>query len=339
MPERKRQIDAFLERAGWGRAERRLLAGDASFRRYERLFMDDRTAVLMDAPPPQEDVRPFIAIARHLLAEGYSAPDIYANDVAAGFLLLEDLGDDCYTRLLDGPTPPVAEQALYEAAVDLLIALHRRAAPTELAPFDVATLLAEVELFIDWYVPRRRGGAAPSKALRQSYARAWRDVLPLAQRVPNALVLRDYHADNLMWLPARGGARDDPNGVKRVGLLDFQDAVRGPVSYDLVSLLEDARRDVPPAIAAAMIRRYLAANPALDEESFGAAYAVLGAQRNLRIVGVFSRLCARDGKAQYLALLPRVWGLVEHDIAHPALAPVKAWLDREIPPDQRERAP
>jgi hypothetical protein len=204
------------------------------------------------------------------------------------------------------------------------------------ARYDEARLLAEAELFLDWYMPRRFGHAV-SDAERETFRAAWRAVLPLGWRVPAALALRDYHADNLIWLPERGRSHGDPNGIRRVGLLDFQDAVIAPLPYDIVSLLEDARRDVAPSLAAAMVERYLAASPGLDEAAFRAAYAVLGAQRNVRILGVFSRLFVRDGKARYLDYLPRVWGLVERDLAHEANAPLAEWFRRAIPPAKRER--
>ena len=327
MAERAELVAGFLAAAGWGDAARRTLAGDASFRRYDRLEAPPFRAVLMDAPPPQEDVRPFLAIARLLRGLGFSAPGILAEDVAAGLLLLEDFGDATYTRLLaDG----AAEEPLYALAVDLLVALHRglgAAAPPQVPPYDDERLLAEAALLVDWYLPAMTGRPA-EPGLREEYLALWRRLLPPARGVPASLVLRDYHVDNLMLLDGR-------EGIAACGLLDFQDAVIGPVTYDLVSLLEDARRDVPQALAAAMRARYLAAFPALDRAAFAASYAVLGAQRNCKIVGIFTRLSRRDGKGAYLAHIPRVWRLIEGDLAHPALAPLARWLDRHIPADRR----
>lgn len=323
MAERGTLIASFLAAAGWGDAARRTLAGDASFRRYDRLERGAERAVLMDAPPPQEDVRPFLAIARLLQGLGFSAPSILAEDVAAGLLLLEDFGDATYTRLL---AQGAEEAALYALAVDLLIALHRAfdaAAAPEIPPYDEQRLLAEAALLVDWYLPAIAGHPT-DPALRQDYLDLWRGLLPVARGVPSSLVLRDYHVDNLMLLEGRGG-------LTACGLLDFQDAVIGPVTYDLVSLLEDARRDVAPDLAAAMQRRYLAGFPELDPEAFAASYAVLGAQRNCKIVGIFTRLCVRDGKPIYLRHIPRVWRLIEQDLRHPALAPLACWLDRHIP--------
>jgi len=327
MTDRETLIRAFLDAQGWGDAERSNLADDASFRRYERLNRTDRPMVLMDAPPPQEDVRPFTAIARHLTALGYSAPKIEAEDAEAGLLLLEDLGDNTYTRALNAGTNP---EKLYGAAIDLLADLRRHPPPADLAPYDEAACLAEADLLIDWFLPAVTGQET-EELVREAYHAAWRAVLDKADLGPPVLVLRDYHADNLMWLPNR-------KDCARVGLLDFQDALAGSPAYDLVSLLEDIRRDVEPTLAEAMIVRYLAAAPDLDARRFRDAYAVLGGQRNAKIVGIFTRLWRRDGKAGYLDLIPRGWRLLEHDLAQPALAPVRAWFDEHVPSHLR-RAP
>jgi aminoglycoside/choline kinase family phosphotransferase len=325
-PRRAEAMAEFLQRAGWGRAERRLLAGDASFRKYYRVDEPQRHAVLMDAPPPQENVRPFVTVAEHLLKLGFSAPRLLAKDVEHGFLLLEDLGDDTYTRKLAAGAD---ENTLYAAAVDVLIALHRHAEAAKVAvpPYDDERLLTEAALLTDWYLPALTGQPTPA-ALREEYLAIWKPLLARARHDAPTLVLRDYHVDNLMWLEGRGG-------VASCGLLDFQDAVTGPAAYDLVSLLEDARRDVPAALAEAMMTRYLAAFPDIDRDAFRAAYAILGAQRNAKIVGIFTRLMVRDGKPQYLKHIPRVWRLLSADVAHPALAPMRDWLARIVPPERR----
>jgi len=327
MAERAAVIVAFLAGAGWGHAERRPLAGDASFRRYERLTLDGKRAVLMDAPPPQEDVRPFLAVAAVLHRLALSAPAILARDEAAGLLLLEDLGDGTYTRLL---AEGADETALYALAIDVLIHLQRRFDPltAALPPYDETRLLNEAALLVDWFLPAA-AEAPVAIGSREDYLSAWRRVLPLAMGgAAPTLVLRDYHVDNLLLLPER-------QAVAACGLLDFQDAVIGPASYDVVSLLEDARRDVPSSLAATMLERYLAGFPGIDRAQFMASYAVLGAQRNCKIVGIFTRLWKRDGKPQYLQHMPRVWRLIEHDLRHPALAPVADWLRRHIPPARR----
>jgi N-acetylmuramate 1-kinase len=327
-PERDQRIAAFLAAHGWGRAERRPLAGDASFRRYERLLLDGRPMVLMDAPPPQENVRPFMAIARLLAEVGLAVPAIHAADAEAGLLLLEDFGDDTYTRLLARGEP---ERQLYELAVDLLIALHRgvRAeALKHVPPFDMVQALGEVERMLDWYWPAATGQPASAK-LRAEFEAVWREVLLLWRRTPQSLVLYDYHVDNLMLLRGR-------SGVGAVGLLDFQDAMRGPRPFDLVSLIDDARRDVPADLADDLHRRYLAAFPELDVAAFEAAYAACGAERHTRILGTFARLSRRDGKHGYLAFIPRVWRQLEARLAHPALAPVAQWFQHHLPASARK---
>jgi aminoglycoside/choline kinase family phosphotransferase len=325
MAERASLIDAFLARAGWGAASREPLAGDASFRRYVRLRCDGASALLMDAPPPQEDVRPFLHVARLLCAAGFSAPESAAEDVAAGLLLIEDFGDDTFTRLL---ARGAGEVPLYALAVDVLAAVQRCFdGGTDLPTYDEARLLAEAALLVDWYLPAVGGKATPT-ALRDEYLELWRGLLPLAHRVPATLVLRDYHVDNLMRIEGR-------EGLAACGLLDFQDAVVGPASYDLVSLLEDARRDVAPGLAAAMMERYLAACPVLDRDAFAESYAVLGAQRNAKIIGIFTWLGRRDGKPAYLAHIPRLWRLLDRDLRHPALAPMRRWFDRHVPAELR----
>lgn len=319
-------VAAFAAAVGWGDAVCAPLAGDASFRRYLRLQRaDGRRAVLMDAPPPQEDVRPFIAVAETLRSLGLSAPRILAADVAEGFLLLEDFGDRTYTGVLARQGD---EAALYRLAVDVLIVLHRRFIDdATLPPYDDDRLLAEAALLVDWYLPAVRGEPTPV-SLRSEYLDLWRRVLPLARKVPTSLVLRDYHVDNLMWL-------EDREGIAACGLLDFQDAVVGPVTYDLVSLFEDARRNVPGALATLLLERYKAAFPDLDVEAFAASYAILGAQRNAKIVGIFTRLDRRDGKPGYLYHIPRVWRWLAGDLDHPALAALKAWFNRVIPAGSR----
>jgi hypothetical protein len=326
VAEREALIRDFLEAQEWDRAERAPLAGDASFRRYQRVALAGKRAVLMDAPPDHEDIRPYIAVAKILRRLGYSAPEIYAEDPDNGLLLLEDLGDDTYTRILDRDADGVRERALYELAVDLLIDLHRRRVQEVtpgLPPYDDTRLLDEAALLVDWYLPAVRGKSTPAE-VRESYLETWRELLPAARGVAETLVLRDYHVDNLMWLPGRAG-------VAACGLLDFQDAVRGPLAYDLVSLLEDARRDIPAALIQDLKARYMEASPGLDSDAFWASYAILGAQRNCKIIGIFTRLWLRDGKPAYLAHIPRVWRLLEGDLAHGALKPVKDWLDRHIP--------
>jgi aminoglycoside/choline kinase family phosphotransferase len=322
---REAAIARFLASVGWGATQPTLIAADASFRRYYRLVDGDRRAVLMDAPPPHEDVRPYVAVAEMLRGHGLSAPEIFAEDNEQGILLIEDFGDDTYTRLL---ARGVDEHQLYTLAIDTLIALQRAVTtPPALPPYNEEALLREAALLVEWYAPAVLGTPL-SPAPCAEYLALWREALPLAAVNGPTLVLRDYHVDNLMLLEGR-------EGVQGCGLLDFQDALSGPASYDLVSLLEDARRDVPPALREAMTARYLAAFPALDEGAFRRSAAILAAQRNAKIIGIFTRLWQRDGKPRYLGHIPRVWRLLEADLQEPALRPLARWLDHHLPRDMR----
>jgi hypothetical protein len=325
--ERQHAMAAFLAAQGWDAVAPAMLTGDASFRRYYRLADNGRRAILMDAPPPQEDIRPYVGVAAMLRGLGLSAPEVYAEDCNNGFLLIEDFGDDTYTRLL---ARGADETALYSLAIDTLIELQRAVAgdrPPNLPLYDEERLLTEAALLVDWYAPSVLGGAL-SAAAHEDFLARWREVLPRAALHAPTLVLRDYHVDNLMLLPGRPA-------VQGCGLLDFQDAVCGPPSYDLVSLLEDARRDVPPALRAAMTERYLAGFPGLDREAFRRSAAILAAQRNCKIIGIFTRLWGRDGKPGYLAHIPRVWRLIEDDLREPALWPIADWLAHHLPPRAR----
>lgn len=305
---------AFLDAHGWGRAAMTPLAGDASFRRYFRVIDGDRRAVLMDAPPPHEDPRPFIAVARWLTAHGFAAPAILAAEEATGLVLLEDFGDARMREAVDAD--PGAASPLYAQAIDLLIALRGHEAAGMLAPYDPAVLHREAALLVEWYCP-----AVGLSADLTGYRAAWDAVFDHARATRPVTVLRDYHAENLMLVPAG------------LGLLDFQDALAGHPAYDLVSLLQDARRDVDPATEQAMLARYRAATG--EGAAFLDAYHVLGAQRNAKIIGIFTRLWRRDGKPRYPALCPRVWRYLERDLAQPVLAPVAAWFDGNIPPELR----
>ncbi|HET9149818.1 MAG TPA: phosphotransferase [Alphaproteobacteria bacterium] len=331
MTERAALIDRFLASAGFGAAKRLPLPGDASFRHYVRLTGGPEPALLMDAPPDREDVRPFVAVAEHLAALGFSAPRILASSLEDGLVIVEDFGDATFTRLL---AKGADERALYKLAIDTLIALHRlpsmRTTAINVPPYDDERLLAEAGLLPDWYAPAALGGPLPPRAVAD-YETLWRAAFPLARKTPETLVLRDFHVDNLMRL----AGREDHAAC---GLLDFQDAVIGPTAYDLVSLLEDARRDLAPGLKEAMTERYLAAFPALDRNAFVAASAVLAAQRNAKIVGIFIRLWKRDGKPVYLKHIPRVWRLLEADLAHPALEGLRTWFDAYVPAELR-RAP
>jgi N-acetylmuramate 1-kinase len=325
MVERESLIQDFLTRAGWAAAQRGRLAGDASFRHYDRLVRDGRPAVLMDAPPPKEDVRPFVRIARHLTQLGLSAPGLLAVDEENGLLLLEDLGDGTYTRLLEAGHD---EAALYALATDVLaeIAARPDAILESTPPYDDEKLLTEACLLTDWYMPAL-SGRDTDPAARAEYVEIWRRLFPVARMVPDTLVLRDFHVDNLLLL--------DRPGLAACGLLDFQDAVIGPATYDLMSLLEDARRDIDPVMIELMKGRWLKRFPGLDRAVFEASWAVMAAGRHAKVIGIFTRLCKRDGKPGYLVHIPRLWRLLDAACRHPVMAELGRWLDRHIPGENR----
>jgi aminoglycoside/choline kinase family phosphotransferase len=312
-------LDEFLTRYGWTDAQISPVAGDASFRRYFRVNSATRgKAILMDAPPPHEDPQPFLDIAQYLTGHQFRAPEIYGTDLTRGLVLLEDFGDRRMREHLDDH--PEDESQIYRAAINTIVRLAGTPA-ADAQPYDMATYLREVQLLTEWYMPAM-GLSCDANAFDQM----WVDALAPLASCQDVTVLRDYHAENIMLL-------DDGEQ----GIIDFQDALVGHPAYDLVSLLQDARRDVRPELEADMLAYYLtAANPGSD---FDAHYALLGAQRNTKIIGIFTRLWKRDGKERYLSFLPRMWGLLERDLAHPALASVKQWFDTHIPTEVRSLSP
>lgn len=352
-----RSIDAFLKSAGWADAERQPLTGDASTRRYIRLVRGDKTALLMDQPQGAEaptaaanatpaerqalgynavarlagaDCGRFVAAANYLTGLGLSAPEIYAADAPNGYVLMEDLGADLFT---DSLAKGVSETELYQGAAEVLARIHADTAPAVLPPdkvlhaYDETALLAEVDLLTEWFFPVGLGRSATADELAEFHG-LWRAVLAPVLNTRPVFVHRDYHAQNLMWMPGRDGAA-------RVGLIDFQDGVAGSPAYDMISLVEDARRDVSAATGRLTLSHYLdkmqAQGTPVDGDAFALEMAVYAAQRNTKIVGIFARLARRDGKARYLDLLPRVWSYLNNDLTHPALAELKSWYDRTIP--------
>jgi N-acetylmuramate 1-kinase len=312
-------VDVFLEKHGWGGAVVSPVAGDASFRRYFRVTSSGgKNAILMDAPPPHEDPKPFIDIAEYLLDTGFRAPTIWAKDLSRGLVLLEDFGDRRMREHLDDY--PGDEAAVYQQAIDTIVRLS--AAPcADLPPYDEAAYLREVRLLTEWYMP-----AMELPFDQAAFDTVWRDALTPIANCQLVTVLRDYHAENVMLL--------DDGGQ---GIIDFQDALIGHPAYDLVSLLQDARRDVSPELEAEMLKYYQ--DKANADPDFGLHYALLGAQRNTKIIGIFTRLWKRDGKDRYLGFLPRMWGLLERDLAHPGLASLKNWFDANIPKNIRALSP
>ncbi len=349
---------AGMESEAW---RLRYLQGDASVRRYARLNGPERSAILMDWPRQPdgpairnglpysriahlaESVRPFVAVAAALRASGLNAPAIYAHDLDQGFLLLEDLGDRVFAE--EVRTGASDQAQLWRAATDALVALQASPVPETLAlpdgsahrlpAYDHDALGIEVALLPDWYWPALRGTSAPQDAYAEFLA-LWAAVFDKLCALPRGWVLRDYHSPNLLWLPQR-------EGIARVGVIDFQDAMCGPPAYDLVSLLQDARIDVPPELEARLRDHYCAGVSArqtgFDRDAFAFAYAALGAQRNTKILGIFARLAKRDGKPAYLRHVPRLWRYLERDLAHPDLAPLKRWYDRHMPAEARAKLP
>lgn len=312
-------LDEFLTSNGWTDAQISPVAGDASFRRYFRVESATRgKAILMDAPPPHEDPQPFLDIAQYLNGHQFRAPEIYGTDLTRGLVLLEDFGDRRMREHLD--YHPEDEAEIYRAAIDTIVRLAATPA-AQAQPYDMATYLREVQLLTEWYMP-----AMALSCDAGAFENIWVDALAPLALCQDVTVLRDYHAENIMLL-------DDG----QQGVIDFQDALVGHPAYDLVSLLQDARRDVRPELEVEMLAYYLAAaNPGPD---FDAHYALLGAQRNTKIIGIFTRLWKRDGKERYLSFLPRMWGLLERDLSHPALANIKQWFDTHIPSEVRSLSP
>ncbi|PTX58104.1 hypothetical protein C8N43_2780 [Litoreibacter ponti] len=319
MIDRDAAAQHFLDQTDWQGGTRRLLAGDASNRRYERISHPDRpSVVLMDAPPEKgEDTRPFVKIARHLSGLGLSAPRVYAADEQRGFLLIEDLGDALFARVLEHH--PEREPALYEAAMDALIVAQTANPPGGLKDYGPQAMTDAAMLVPEWYIAATGQNQFPSAEYRAVVA----DLLQTHLKGSSVLVQRDYHAENLLWLP-------DREGVARVGLLDFQDAMLGHPAYDLASLLKDLRRDVSQEVQDSTLQLYITRTKA-EPTQFRAAYAACSAQRNLRVLGVFTRLCVRDGKTSYPDLLIRLWRNLRSDLAHPALAELKQFVHAHIP--------
>lgn len=319
-----------MQGAGWGHATLEPLAADASFRRYYRVHGGEKPALLMEDPPdrppvpPLVMVGPFVNVAQHLNRDcGVRAPEIYAQDMKNGLLLIEDFGDDTYTRLLNagrdaGP--------LYTLAVDALVDIHKTAdhAAAKVGSYGPAALHAEAELFLDWYYPYVTCGQKASPEMRADFKKVWDGLFGRLPKDQDTLVLRDYHVDNLILLK---------NG--QVGLLDFQDALIGQKSYDLMSLLEDARRDVPADLQKKMIDRYIE-KTGVEREPFMESYAILAAQRHAKVLGIFVRLHERDGKDRYLKFLPHVQKLFSRALEHPALKPLSDWMKRHNVPVKKQ---
>lgn len=317
----------FLNKNNLHKMERVKLKSDASFRTYERLKNPDSSFILMDAPPEKEQTVPFINMANFLRSSDFSAPEILAQDTDNGFLLLEDFGDHSFNNVLSGKShlsSELDEEQIYEKAIDVLISLHKVSASSAImSDYDDNLLLKESNLFLEWYVSVLNGEQI-DQSVKKEFDLVLKHLFGLAKIFPNTTVLRDYHADNLMWL-------HDREGHRKVGLLDFQDAIIGSPVYDLVSLLEDLRRDVGEKTVEKMIQRYLKAFPQYSRKDFNTAYAVFGVQRNLKIVGFCARQATKYKNPHYLAMLPRVWKAIRNSLKHPLLFPLRTILHELLP--------
>ncbi|MBX7146622.1 MAG: phosphotransferase [Alphaproteobacteria bacterium] len=328
MENRKDIIQEFLNQQKWGDAHRLPLAGDASFRRYERLIQNNKTVILMDAPPPKENIKSFLNIGKILNDIKLSAPEIYAYDELNGLILLEDLGDNTYTVLLQ---KGYSEKELYELAGDVLIEIRQRIQSDHLnliPKFDVSRALREVQVFLDWYWPLVMEGAEISEDIRKDYVQKWERILHHYLDFFPTLTLFDFHVDNLILLPQR-------IGVRACGLLDFQDAVSAPAPFDLMSLIDDARRDVSLTLGKHLKDRYKTNFSKDDYEHFDILYDLLAAQRHTRILGTFCRLYRRDHKPAYLNFIPRVWQQLMNALQNKHLLNIKEWFDYYIPSSKR----
>lgn len=319
--------DTLIDDMGWNNVVIYPIPSDASARRYFRISAGEKNSILMDAPPQKEDVRAFKQIAAHLKNLGFSAPEIFAANETDGFLLLEDLGEDTFTVSLQ---TGVDEKQLYTLGIDTLVALHKmdanKTAPAWLTPYSDEKLLLEASLFPDWYMPGV--GVNLTSAARKEYDALWMEVLPLARAANPTLVLRDFHVDNLVLIDGRPG-------IGACGLLDFQDALAGHPAYDLMSLLEDARRDISPDLKQQMLARYHDYMKTKNINDFERAFAILAASRHAKVIGIFTRLFVRDNKPVYLKHISRVWKLLQQSLGHPQLANLKDWFDTNIPTQKR----
>lgn len=347
---RLKALREFLDASGYSNATRQHMAGDASTRSYARLMHDGGVVILMNFPQRPdgaamysgksysaavhlaENVKPFVAVGEGLRAQGISAPAIHHSDLEHGFLITEDFGGE---GVIEGDPPrPIAER--YEAAIDVLAALHGKALPETLPldgqtyaipAFDTEALLIEIGLMPEWYLPDRNAPVSDEK--RTEFFAMWRELLQKPLAAPKTWIIRDFHSPNLIWLAER-------RGIERVGVIDFQDTVLGPQSYDVVSLLQDARIDVPENIELSLLSRYIkarrAADASFDPAGFAELYAVMSAQRNTRLLGTFSRLNRRDGKPHYLRHQPRIWTYLQRSLAHPALGSLRDWYLANVPP-------
>ncbi|MGK0441284.1 MAG: aminoglycoside/choline kinase family phosphotransferase [Pseudohongiellaceae bacterium] len=314
--------EKFLANTAWSDWQIDALSADASFRRYFRLSQHGQSALLMDSPPDTEDINSYVKIDQYLLSIGLRAPQIHQLDQENGFAIIEDFGAQTYTQLLDAGNDA---EPLYALATHALARLHNNLAlnKIDVPRYDAGFYDDEAALFVDWYWPARTG-AKINTNLRREYTAIWQQLLAKLSTKKECMILRDYHVDNLMLIAGE-------TGLDSCGLLDFQDALIGSRAYDLVSLFEDARRDVDPVMAKQLLDEYLKDFSSAEAAEFYYDYAVLGAHRHIKVVGIFVRLCVRDGKAHYLHYLPRVQRLLEQALTTPEMKPLAEWMSRNHP--------
>ena len=349
-------IEIFLKKSGWKNFDRTRLKGDASSRRYERVTSQNQNAILMITPQAENKnyeissgktknresmgynslarlagnkVEAFTCIAKELSIRGFSAPKIFASDLSKGLLLLEDLGDNLFSKFIQNNENQ--EKKLYSAAVDCLAAIYRSTFSKnlifensfwDLEVYDDVAMLAEVDLLLDWYA--KDLGHQIDSQNKKIWHSIWKKLFINFEAVAPGLGLRDFHAENIFWLNER-------EGTGNIGLIDFQDALFVHPAYDLVSLVEDARRDVSPEISEILIDRFCQQSGIKNDERFRSAYAIMGAQRNAKILGIFIRLAKRDKKLQYLDFIPRVKGHLMKNLNSPCCDELKQWLEQNIP--------
>ncbi len=325
--DRQPLIFSFLSRNNLQNAHFKWLPCDASFRRYARIKDDKKSYILMDAPKDvatPENAAQFALVDEILCKNGLSAPIIYDKDLDNGLILLEDLGDDSYRKML---SKGFDELPLYKNALLSLLQIKEITDTTGVPDYDNNWICFALSLFLDWFAPKALNREL-SKNERDEFYQIWEDLFASISDTPKGLILSDYHIDNLMYLNAR-------KGHKACGLLDFQDARVGPLVYDLVSLLEDPRRDVPPKIREEILDLYLSKNPTLDKDKFMRAYHIVAVKRHTRVIGIFVRLKVRDGKDRYLNDIPRTWKMLQSHLSEPCMQPLKEWLDKTIAPELR----
>lgn len=317
--------DQFLQTHSLEPTQLAFLASDMSLRQYYRLRAPKR--VLMDAPAP-ENPKQFIQVAEYLQQCGLRAPSILEHCLENGFVLLEDFGDHTFTKILK--KTPEKEKELYHTSISVLKHLHQHALekPKFIPLYSVEKLLIETEIFIDWYW-KAVTGEDPKPLLKQDFQNQWKKAFENCPPTPQSLVLRDFHVDNLMIV-------DEQEGIKRCGLLDFQDAMWGSVVYDVISLLEDARRDITASVEEEMWQYFLESIPASQHEGYRTAATILGAGRHTKIIGVFTRYAMRQGRKDYLCHLPRLWKYLERCFVIPELKDVKNWFDYHLPIHQQK---